>query len=141
MTAVRLLLAALGIWLAAMGVTDLLDMTRTDLLSIVFWFVGGILVHDAVFAPLCAALGVAAHRVLPARAWAPVACGAVATVTLVLIAVPVLAPGGANADNPTVRDRPYALGLTIAVVTVWVLVAISTAASRRIRPHHRMKGR
>ncbi|MBL1076863.1 hypothetical protein JK358_20930 [Nocardia sp. 2] len=129
MTAIRILLVLLGVWLAGLGLTDLLRMNGTDLLSIVFWFAGGILVHDAVFAPLCAALGSAGRRRLPRRAWAPLACGAVCTVTLIAIAVPVLVPGGANADNPTIRDRPYLLGLTIAVVTVWALVALSRVGS------------
>ncbi|WP_282785862.1 hypothetical protein [Nocardia sp. CC201C] len=135
MTAIRVVLVLLGLWLAALGVTDLLAMSRTDLISIVFWFAGGILVHDAVFAPLCAAIGTTARRVLPPRVWAPAACGAVATVTLLLIAVPVLAPGGANADNPTIRDRPYLLGLTLALVTVWTLVALATVIAHRGHTH------
>ncbi|MFI6869851.1 hypothetical protein [Nocardia sp. NPDC050406] len=131
MTAVRVLLATFGLWLASLGIADLLHMNRADLLSVGFWFAGGILVHDAIFAPLCAALGVTARRLLPPRAWAPLLCGAVATVTLVALAIPVLAPGGANADNPTIRDRPYLLGLTIAVATVWALVALAALAPRR----------
>lgn len=135
MTVLRILLAAFGLWLAALGIADLLHMNRADLLSVGFWFAGGILVHDAVFAPLCAAVGVAAHRLLPRRAWAPLACGAVATVTLLAIAVPVLAPGGANADNPTIRDRPYLLGLILALVTVWALVAVAALGPIRRRTH------
>ncbi|WP_280353443.1 hypothetical protein [Nocardia otitidiscaviarum] len=135
MTPIRVLLVLLGLWLAALGITDLLAMSRTDMISIVFWFAGGILVHDAVFAPLCAIIGTAGRRVLPPHAWAPAACGAVATVTLLLIAVPVLAPGVANADNPTIRDRPYLLGLALALVTVWTLVALATVTVHRSRPH------
>ncbi|MEV6774549.1 hypothetical protein AB0N05_38520 [Nocardia sp. NPDC051030] len=138
MTAVRLLLAASGIWLAYYGITQLLHQNSTDLKSTAVWFIGGILLHDAVFAPVCALLGFTAHRLLPARWWAPLACGAVATVTLLLLAIPVFdrsIPG-----NPTILDRPYGLGLIAALVTIWALVALYTAESHR-RTRSELKGK
>ncbi|WP_157574158.1 hypothetical protein [Nocardia jejuensis] len=129
MTLIRLVLACAGLWLAGYGISLLLHQNPVDLRSTVFWFAGGILLHDAVFAPLCAAIGLAGRRVLPRNWWAPAACGAVATVTLVLLAVPVV--GRSLPNNPTILDRPYGIGLALALVTIWALVALYTAESHR----------
>ncbi|MFC4127696.1 hypothetical protein [Nocardia rhizosphaerae] len=135
MTAVRIVLGLAGLWLAWIGIDLLLGQSRIDLISAGLWFVGAIVLHDGVFAPLCAALGVGGKRLLPPTSAAPVAVGTVCTVTLVLISVPVLGRELAVAANPTVLDRDYPAGLLAAVVVVWVLVGIGTvgwrAATRR----------
>lgn len=125
MRIIRVLLIALGLWLGWYGISLLLDMNPMDLRSVALWFAGGILLHDGVFAPIAAALGVAARRLLPPTWWAPVACGAVCTVTLALIAVPVIGRAGALSGNPTILDRDYVLGLSISVAVVWLLVAVA----------------
>ncbi|WP_433657010.1 hypothetical protein ACQPW1_36750 [Nocardia sp. CA-128927] len=137
MTAIRILLVLAGLWLGWYGITLLLDFPRADLLSIALWFAGGILLHDGVFAPLCAAVGATARRVLPGTWWAPTACGAVCTVALVLIAAPVLDRGDAMPDNPTVLDRNYPLGLAVALILIWALVL--AAAVARLADHHRSR--
>lgn len=131
MTLIRLLLAALGVGLGWYGIMLLLDMNPTDLKSIALWFTAGILVHDALFAPLCAALGLTARRLLPASTWAPLACGALCTLTLALIAVPVIGRAGAIPGNPTILDRNYALGLAIAIAVVWLAVLLVLRGSPR----------
>ncbi|WP_405136037.1 hypothetical protein [Nocardia sp. NBC_01388] len=133
MTIIRGLLVVLGLWLGWYGISLLLQMNPTDLRSIALWFAGGILLHDGVFAPLAATLGVAARRVLPESWWAPVACGAVCTVTLLLIAVPVIGREGAL-PNPTILDRNYILGLAVAVAVVWVLVLVALRRTRTTHP-------
>ncbi|WP_328412131.1 hypothetical protein [Nocardia sp. NBC_00403] len=132
MTAVRVLLLLAGLWLGWYGLSLLLDLSTPDLLSVAVWFTGGILLHDAVFAPLCAAVGIAARRILPRAWWAAGACGAVCTVALVLIAAPVLRRGHAMPDNPTVLDRDYMAGFIVAVVIVWALVVLAEIIRRRI---------
>jgi hypothetical protein len=121
--AVRVVLAGLGCAAVWYGATLLWDSGTDALRSIALWFAAGILLHDGLFAPLCAALGVGARRVLPSQWWAPVACGAVCTVALGLVSLPVLTRGGAMPDNPSVLDRNYPLGLVVAVALVWLLVA------------------
>ncbi|MGV9823636.1 hypothetical protein [Nocardia xishanensis] len=130
MTALRMLLVSAGLWLGWHGLTLLLDLGPTDLLSVTLWFGGGILLHDGVFAPLSAAAGLTARRVLPGAQWGLVACGAVCTVALVLIAAPVLGREDAAADNPTVLDRNYPLGLAIGITLIWTLVTAAWAAGR-----------
>ncbi|WP_309231104.1 hypothetical protein [Nocardia sp. SYP-A9097] len=134
MTVIRVLLIALGLWLGWYGISLLLDMNPVDLRSVALWFAGGILLHDGVFAPIAATLGVAARRMLPASWWAPVACGAVCTVTLLLIAVPVIGRAGALRTNPTILDRDYVLGLLISIAMVWALVIAITIRRTRTTP-------
>ncbi|MFD6156805.1 hypothetical protein ACFWF7_19720 [Nocardia sp. NPDC060256] len=134
MTAIRILLVLAGLWLGWYGISLLLDFPRADLLSVALWFAGGILLHDAVFAPLCAAVGATARHVLPGTWWGPAACGAVCTVALFAIAVPVLDRGHAMPDNPTVLDRNYPLGLAVALIVIWALV-VAAAAVRRADDH------
>ncbi|MBF6214788.1 hypothetical protein IU487_27680 [Nocardia puris] len=138
MTIIRVLLAAVGIGLAAYGLSLLLDLPPADLRSIGIWFTAGILAHDAVFAPLAAAAGLTARRAIPPRRWTPLAYATVATITLILVAVPVL--GRSSTGNPTVLDRDYPLGLAIALAAVWLTALGATLAiwqrtSSRSRPN------
>ncbi|WP_324198918.1 hypothetical protein [Nocardia amamiensis] len=131
MIIVRTLLAVAGVSLLYYAITLLLDVATDDLLSIALWFAAGILLHDAVFAPLSAIVGLGARRILPRSRWAAAACGAVCTVALVLIAVPVLGRGNAVPGNPTVLDRNYPVGLAILLTVIWLLVLAATAQQRR----------
>lgn len=130
MTIVRILLGVFGLCLGGYAVTLLVEFQTRDLLSIALWFAGGVLVHDAVFAPICVALGLSARRILPSTWWGILACSAVCTVALLLIAAPVLGRGHAMPDNSTVLNRDYPWGLVAALVTVWAL-PIAGALVRR----------
>ncbi|WP_433729855.1 hypothetical protein ACQP0C_01565 [Nocardia sp. CA-129566] len=142
MTAVRILLLVVGVWLGWYGISGLFDLPPTDLASVAIWFAGGILLHDAVFAPVCAAFGLTARRLLPPTWWAVTACGAICSVALVLVALPVLDRSNAMSSNPTVLDRDYPLGLTVALLLVWSLVLTAHAvANRSGRRHARIQRR
>ncbi|MEV0029605.1 hypothetical protein [Nocardia sp. NPDC050793] len=131
MTIVRTLLALTGAALLWYAITLLLDFGTQDLISIALWFAAGILLHDAVLAPLSAIVGLSARRILPRPWWAAAACGAVCTVTLMLIATPVLGRGHAVPANPTILDRNYPIGLAILLTIIWLLVLAVTATHRR----------
>ncbi|APE34827.1 hypothetical protein BOX37_13690 [Nocardia mangyaensis] len=123
MTATRVLLLLSGIWLGWYGMTLVLELGPADQISLAWWFAAGILLHDAVLAPLCAGLGLAARRILPVSWWAPVTVGAVCTLTLAVLSIPVVGREDANPANPTVLDRNFGMGLLVAIGTVWTLVA------------------
>lgn len=105
------------------------------LLNIGVWAAAGVILHDFVFAPLCVALGFAGRRILPRSWWTPAAVGALCSVVLVLLAIPVYDRPGARPDNPTVLDRDYPRGLWTLLVLTWAIVAlvIITSAVRRRR--------
>ena len=131
--AVRVLLVLAGIGMAAYGVTLVTDFTPRDQLSVVIWAIAGLLVHDAVLAPTYSILGHAGSRLLPSTVWAPVLVATAATLVLVVLALPVLAPrpAGERPLNSTILDRPYGLGLTIALVLIWVLAAAVAVRNHR----------
>lgn len=124
MTAMRVLLIAAGLALGGYGALLLWENPTVILVRILVWAVVAAIVHDLVFAPLCAALGVAGRRVLPVRWQSPVAVAALSSVVLGLLAVPVYSRPGMRPDNPTVLDRDYPLGLWIALAVVWACVPL-----------------
>ena len=133
----RLVLGALGTLLATYGGWLLLSRQDADgNLDALLWLVGGVVVHDALLAPVVIALGVVVSRVVPAGARAAAVAGLVVLGTLTLLAVPFLGGfGRVNApDNTTLLDRDYTAGYLVLVVAVLVLVALPVwLATRRRR--------
>ena len=126
-TVVRLVVGALGVAAAAFGAVSLLDLGLDNLRAAGIWLVGGVLLHDAVLAPVTVAVGVAVLRLLRGRLPAPVVTGAVVLGTVTLVAVPVLGRFGARSDNPTLLDRNYVLGWLAVATLTSVAVALATA--------------
>jgi len=129
---VRVALVAAGLALMVYGATLLADQPQAVLVRIGTWAAGGVLLHDFVFAPLCAALGFAGLRLIPARVRTPVAVGALCSVVLLLLAVPVYDKPGRRPDNLTVLDRDYGVGLGVALAVVWVCVLLCLLVAQRL---------
>ncbi|CAN3127013.1 hypothetical protein ACNUDN_03850 [Mycobacterium sp. smrl_JER01] len=132
MTALRVLLVSAGVILAGYGAVLLWGIPTPALGRIGGWALAGVVVHDLVFAPLCAAVGVAGRTLLPVRWRSPAAVAALCSVVLVALAVPVYTKPGLRPDNPTVLDRDYVLGLWLALAVVWVGVPLYALAARRL---------
>lgn len=130
MTPARMLLALAGIGLGAYGAVLLLDNPPVIILRILIWAVVAAVVHDLVFAPVCAALGLAGRRLIPLRWQSPVAVAGLCSVVLMLLAIPVFSRPGMRPDNPSVLDRDYPLGLAIALAVVWLCVPAYYLATR-----------
>lgn len=133
MIAVRVALAVAGIAMACYGAVLLWDNPTVVIVRIVVWALAGVVLHDFVFAPICAALGLAGRRWLPPTWRAPIGVAALCAVVLGFLAVPVLGKPGARPDNATVLDRDYPLGLqlslgVVAVGLLWFML------SRRLLP-------
>lgn len=119
MTSVRLFLVGFGLALGAYGVVLVAENSADVTIRIVVWALIGVLLHDAVFAPVCVALGFAGRRLLPHKWWTPVLVAALLTAVLVLLAIPVYTKPGLHLDNLTVLDRDYESGFWIALAVVW----------------------
>lgn len=128
MTATRIILVLVGVAFGGYGLVLLWD--NPSVVRIAMWALLAAIVHDFVFAPLCAAVGLAGRTLLPARWRPPVAVAALCSVVLALLAIPVYTKPGLHADNPTVLDRDYAVGLWIAIAAVWVCVPLYYVATR-----------
>lgn len=119
MTTIRVLLLLAGLGVGVYGAVLLWDNSTEVIIRIVAWSLIGVLLHDAVFAPLCVAIGFAGRRILPHRWWTPVLVAGLLTVVLVALAIPVYNKPGLHLDNLTVLDRNYQAGFWIALAVVW----------------------
>ena len=127
----RVALGALGALLGLYGGWLVLSRGH-DLLNLVLWLAGGVVLHDGVLALVVLAAGTAAVRVLPRPAKAPAVVGFVVLGSVTLLAVPVLGRFGARPDNPSLLDRDYTVGwLVLAGLVVVCVVAASLVGSRR----------
>lgn len=130
----RILLGAAGVALGAYGAWLLLDRQESaQVVEVALWFLVGVLVHDAVVAPLTLLVGAALPRLLPRAARAPVVVGLVVVATVTVVAVPVLGRFGVRPDNPTLLDRPYVAGwaVLVGIVAAVVLAAVLRNARQR----------
>ena len=123
---------AVGVAAAAYGAVLLLALDLPDLLDAGLWLAGGVVLHDAVVAPLTVLATLGLRRVLPARSWTTVTVGLVVLLTVTLTAVPVLGRFGARPDNPTLLDRDYTGGWLVLALLV-VLGTLAWSLSGRLR--------
>lgn len=130
MRTTRVLLALAGVVLGGYGAVLLWDNPPVVIVRIAVWALIAVIVHDFVFAPLCAAVGVAGRRLIPAQYRAPITVAALCSVVLALLAVPVYDRPGMRPDNMTVLDRDYPLGLWVSLAAVWLSVLAYCLAVR-----------
>jgi hypothetical protein len=124
MTAARILLMAAGLAGGLYGAWLIWEFPWLIIVRIAVWAAAGVVLHDFVFAPLCAAFGLAGRRLIRGRWWKPVTVAALCTVVLALLAVPVYTRPGAHADNMTVLDRNYPVGLWVSLALGWACVPV-----------------
>ena len=111
----RIALIVLGLILGVYGAVLVWENPPVIIMRILVWALVGVVLHDAVFAPVCVALGFAARRLIPGKWWAPIAVAAFCSVVLAFLAIPVYGKPGMRPDNLTVLDRNYPLGLSISL--------------------------
>jgi hypothetical protein len=120
----RVILIVLGVLLGGYGAVLVWENPPVIILRILVWALVGVVVHDAVFAPVCVVLGFAGRRLVPGKWWPPVAVATFCSVVLVFLAIPVYGKPGLRPDNMTVLDRNYPLGLWISLAIVWACVPL-----------------
>jgi hypothetical protein len=124
-------LGALGVLAGVYGGWLVLSRGH-DLLNLVLWLAGGVVLHDGVLAMIVLVVGTVAVRLLPRAAKAPAVVGAIVLGSVTLLAVPVLGRFGARSDNPTLLDRHYTVGwLVLAGLVLVGVVTASLVGSRR----------
>jgi hypothetical protein len=120
-----------GILAAAYGGWLLLDLGWANTRSTLTWLIGGVVLHDAVFAPLVIAVALVVLRLVPSERLAPLVVVLVILVPVTLAGIPELGRFGARADNSTLLDRPYWLGWSVMVTLVVAGVLVGAVVTRR----------
>jgi hypothetical protein len=128
--AVRVILIGVGLAIGGYGAVLVWENPPVIIMRIVVWALVGVVLHDAVFAPLCVALGFASRPLIPRKWWAPIAVAAFCSVVLAFLAIPVYGKPGMRPDNMTVLDRNYPLGLAISLAIVWMCVLLYLLTTR-----------
>ena len=130
MRAVRGLLVLAGVGFGLWGLWLMRDFTREQLTSEAFWLAGGILLHDAVLAPVVVAIGWAAARLLPGHFRSSSATAFLVWGTLSIAFLPVLSGQGGKLGNDTILGKPYVLSWVVMTVLL-VGYAVTAALLRR----------
>ncbi|MET0929721.1 MAG: hypothetical protein ABWX74_09390 [Aeromicrobium sp.] len=137
MRAVRLLLGAVGVGFGLWGVWLMRDFTREQLTSEAFWLAGGVVLHDAILAPVVVVIGYAASRVLPHHFRSSMATAFLVWGTLTIVFLPVLSGQGGKAGNDTILGKPYVLSwIVMTLVLVAYAVGAAMVRRRRVRSGH-----
>ncbi|MGC4111494.1 MAG: hypothetical protein QM747_13945 [Nocardioides sp.] len=123
MTATRIALGLAGLAAAAYGVLRLWQLGTDNLVDSATWLVGGVVLHDAVFAPVVIVVSLVAVRLAPPRLLAPVTVALVVLVPVTLLGVPELGRFGDDPRNATLLDRHYWAGWSVLVAVVLAAVA------------------
>lgn len=100
------------------------------------WLLAGIVLHDAVLAPLVCAAGLLLARLLPGPYRAVVQGALIVSATLALATLPLWRGYTSNPGNRTVDPLPYGRNLAIVLGCVWFSAAALVAwrAWRMRRP-------
>ncbi|MFD7032725.1 hypothetical protein ACFWAR_32355 [Streptomyces sp. NPDC059917] len=121
----RYLLGGIGLLLVAVGVRQVLALPDPG--DVLVWLGGGLVLHDAVIAPLVLAVGLLLAAGARAGRWSTAARGLVrgALLTggaLVLVTLPLLLRPGAP-PNPSALPLPYGRNLLIVLGAVLLLAS------------------
>jgi hypothetical protein len=140
----RVLLGAAGLAVLGNGLRGLLTGTHAAALgSIGHWLLGGLILHDAVLAPVVFAASAIAYRITGPRLRRTLAAVLLIGGSAVLVALPefLLPPGN---PNPTVHPLNYARGLAVvggAVIAAALLYLLIPPLVGRLRERRRARRR
>lgn len=141
MSRMRAALIALGLLPVAYGGWLLLDTQRSAQLGeATTWAIVGVVLHDAVIAPLALVLGWLGDRRLPTRVARASTMALVLAGTATIVAIPVLDGYAAGGANHTLLDRHYVGGWLLVVGLVLVATAVDAAISGLVHRSERSAG-
>jgi hypothetical protein len=132
----RIALATLGLGLVGVGLVVLMqEVTPTHYLGILSWFIGALIIHDGIIAPVVFFVTVVMRRRLE-RVPGPIVAliqGALVIAGIVaLIAVPEIIKKSIGTLSSSILPQNYALHLGLFVVALVVLTLGAIAAYRLI---------
>ena len=136
----RLALYAAGAALLAYGVVGLFTADRAPSPSLWarFWL-GGLVTHDLLLAPLVVAVGVLATRLVRGDARPYVQAGLALSGMVSLVALPFVLGRGRDEREPSALPLDYGRGLFVTLAAIWLAIA-AVALLRERRNRRAMRG-
>ena len=130
-------MAVFGWLIMSYGVYGLMiNAARTHPSSWLLWFLGGILVHDFLIAPIVIGVGVAVARAVPEEFRGPVQGALVAGGIVTLTAFPYVLGFGRSSSNLSALPNNYVTALLTLLLLI-VGIAVALIVFRRHRRRHR----
>ncbi len=123
------------------GTWGLLDNAQdTNPTEWIMWFLGALVAHDLVVAPLVFLVGWLLSRTFSPSTRAPIQAGFIASAIVIAVTWPLLRRYGANDANPSALPNDYTTGLLSILSLIWTAALLSVgwklrAARRRRRAH------
>lgn len=128
----RYALYAVGVAMMAWGLRGLLTTASTKPPNWARFFLGGVIAHDLVFAPIFALVALLAVGQIPAAYRSYVQAGVVITGLVTVVTLPMLVTPG-RPDDPSTLPLPYGRNLAIALACIWAAVLVTAVVDRRRR--------
>jgi hypothetical protein len=129
-------LTVVGLAIVGFGLAGLVrNSEQTAPGSWLRFFVGGLLAHDLLLAPVVLAAAALLVRYLPA--WVrPTMQGALLVSGMVVLAsIPALGGFGRLANNPSILPNDYPRNLGLVLAAIWVVATVLVLRARRRSPH------
>jgi hypothetical protein len=115
----RIVLGTVGVLLGLFGVFRLLTQVPLgDVVFLLVWLVGALIVHDGILSPLVLAVGGLVARTVPPRARRFVQGGLVSGALITLIALPMIYRAHSQPTVKAILEQNFAanLGVLLAIV-------------------------
>ena len=98
------------------------------------FFVGGLIVHDGLWAPLVGLTSLALVRLLPAWIRPTIQGALIVTTACILVTIPALTGRGRLPTNPSILPNDYRGNLLLVIGVVWVIAGLLAIRARRRPP-------
>lgn len=127
--------AAIGGGVMAFGVAGLVrHRAQTMPGSWAEFLVGGLLIHDGLWAPVVGMSSLVLTRRLPAWLRPTVQGALIVSVACVLVTIPALTGRGRLPTNPSILPNDYGPNLALVLALVWCVAALHALWARRRPP-------
>ena len=137
MSPVRLMLGAAGILLGLFGVFRLVtEIPLGDLVVLVVWLIGALIIHDGVVSPLVVGVGWVLARFVPPRARRYLQAALIAAAIVTVIAIPMIYREGSQPKSKAILQQNYGGNLTLllGIIAAVTLLAYAVHVARTRGP-------